>query len=332
MKEGFSQELLQAIEEHVDRKEQVILFQNRRGYAPILKCRMCEWKSTCINCDVSLTFHQRFSEMKCHYCGYRLRKPLTCPACGTDELVLLGTGTEKIEEVIGEHLPHARVERFDYDTTRSRKNQERLLAEFRNGQIDILVGTQMITKGFDFENIALVGVVNADSLLSFPDFRAVERTFQLLMQVSGRAGRRAKRGKVLIQTFSVEHPVFREVREADYNAFYEREMRERERFLYPPFVHIITVWFRHKDFSRVKETANSFHKLLYPKLGKRLLGPVDPPIVRLRTQYQQVVHIKIEKKAAALRTTKQWIQEAILTLRQERTMRSVKMVIDVDPY
>ena len=201
IKEGFSTELKDEIEAVLARKEQVILFQNRRGFSPILRCRTCAWTAECSNCDVSLTYHQKINELKCHYCGFRTKKQNNCPACGAHELELIGSGTEKIEDTVKMLLPEARVERFDYDTTRSKKNQFQILEDFKNGQIDILVGTQMITKGFDFDNIALVGVLNADSLLSYPDFRSSERSFQLLMQVGGRAGRRLKRGKVFIRLF-----------------------------------------------------------------------------------------------------------------------------------
>jgi len=331
VKDGFSTELLDEINQILERKEQVLLFQNRRGYAPIVSCKFCGWKAECANCDVSLTYHQKFNELKCHYCGYRTKKSDTCPACQKQELELMGSGTEKIEDVLQKLLPHARVGRFDYDTTRSKKNQQKILADFKSGAIDILVGTQMITKGFDFDNIALVGVLNADSLLSYPDFRASERSFQLLMQVGGRAGRRKKRGKVFIQAFQTDHPVLSEVLAGDYTRFYQRELSERQKFIYPPFYHLIAVWFRHRDFKQAKAGAEYFYQELRKPMGNRISKPVDPGIIRVRGQYQQVIYIKFEKSSVVLARAKELIISTKNRLKSHSDHKRVSVTIDVDP-
>jgi len=210
MKGMFSKELLEQISEITKRKEQVIIFQNRRGYSPVLRCVLCEWYSECTNCDVKLTVHNRFNELRCHYCGKREKLPQYCPRCGSQDLSKLGFGTEKIEDELSKLLPELRIKRLDYDTAKTRASFERILTDFEMGKIDVLVGTQMITKGLDFDNISLVGILNADKTLNFPDFRAHERAFQLFTQVCGRAGRKNKKGKMIIQTFSPTHPVILE--------------------------------------------------------------------------------------------------------------------------
>jgi len=332
VKEHFSQELLDEIQETKQRGGQILLFQNRRGFAPVLKCQFCAWTAECPNCDVTLTYHQRIQDLKCHYCGYRQRKSDQCPDCGNHDLQLLGSGTERIEEVIEKLLPGIRVARFDYDTTRSKKSQDKILTAFRNQELDILVGTQMITKGFDFENIELVGVMNADSLLSYPDFRSGERSFQLLMQVAGRAGRRKKQGKVLIQAFSTDHPILKEVLSGDFNRFFSREERERHEFVYPPHYSLVAVWFRHRDFTKTKNAAIKYANTIKSKIGRRLQGPVDPPVIRVRNQYQQVIYIRIEKEAKSLKTIKGLILATKIKLQQDKEVKQVRVTIDVDPY
>lgn len=331
MREGFSVHLLDRIRETISAGEQVILFQNRRGFAPVLRCKICDWKSECINCDVSLTFHQRFNELKCHYCGVRSKRPQYCPSCGSEQLQLLGLGTERIEEILPRHVEGVRIKRFDYDTTRSKKNQEKILADFNNGTTQVLVGTQMITKGFDFDNISLVGVMNADALLAFPDFRASERSFQLLMQVGGRAGRREKKGTVVIQTYSPAHPVLTEVIKADYASFYNRELAERKQFMYPPYFHRIALWFSHKELTRTREAATEAARALAKAYGGRVVGPVDPPILRLRNKYHQVIYIRIEKKGGMANAVKKSILDVRAHLRQTDPYKSVVFTIDVDP-
>lgn len=329
---SFSPTLKDAIEDALERKEQVILFQNRRGYAPILKCVVCGWTLDCSNCDVSLTYHQRFDELKCHYCGFKTTKPLACQACGSSDLHLLGLGTQKIEEEIRELFPAAKVKRFDYDTANTRRKHQELIYEFESRQIDILVGTQMISKGFDFENISLVGVLNADALLGYPDFRAEERTFQLLTQVSGRSGRRSKQGRVIIQTFNPGHPVLQDVIDYDIQRFCARELKARSKFTYPPFFRLINVWFRHKQLNITREAARIVFEQLIKKHGKRIGVPHDPPLLRVRGRYQQLILIKIEKKIDKIIEIKSDLLEVRNYLQTLKAYRSVRVGIDVDPY
>ena len=332
VKNNFSKKLLDEISETVTRKEQVILFQNRRGYAPVQRCNFCSWTAGCPNCDVSLTYHQSLNELKCHYCGYRQSKTNECPSCGNDDLQLFGIGTQKIEEFLKSNFPEFRVSRFDYDTTRSKENQENILYAFKNGEIDILVGTQMITKGFDFDNISLVGIVSADSLFAFPDFRATERSFQLLVQVSGRAGRRKNKGKVIIQTFNKDHPVLTDVIKNRTEPFYERELTDRKEYVFPPYYNLIAVWLKHVDFDKTKQAAIQLTNMLTSKLGKRIQGPIDPPLIRVRNRYRQIIYIRFEKESKAVNLVKGILQKAVLKLREDKNMRSVRIAIDVDPY
>jgi len=243
----------------------------------------------------------------------------------------MGSGTEKIEQVVGELFPDLKVDRFDHDTTRSKKNQFKLLEDFKQGRIHILIGTQMITKGFDFDNIGLVGVLNADSLLSYPDFRASERSYQLLKQVSGRAGRRDRKGRVIIQAFQVEHPVIQELLKNDDDRFYSRELAERKQFKYPPYYGMITVWFRHKEFQRTKGAAQYFFKEVYKKLGDRCTKPFDPVIIRVRNKYQQQINIKTEKDAKTIKTIKDILLTTKGLMKTHRDFKRVMISIDVDP-
>lgn len=332
VKDNFSRQLLEAINDAVERKEQVILFQNRRGYAPIQRCNFCAHTAECPNCDVTLTYHQAIDDLKCHYCGYRQRKIDRCPSCGNHDLQMIGAGTERIEEVLGNLLPHLRIARFDYDTTRTKGKQEQILSDFSLRQIDVLIGTQMITKGFDFDHISLVGIISVDGLLSFPDFRAVERSYQLLVQVAGRAGRRQKAGQVLIQAFNTNHPVLKDVIENNYDRFFRRESLERKEYLFPPHFSLIAIWTRHFDFKKTKSAASKLAGMLSSKLGRRIQGPVDPPVIRVRNQYQQVIYIRIEKDAAVVNRVKSMILDAIVVIKNDKEIRQVNISIDVDPY
>ena len=330
VEEGFTKQLLDAIEETIANGEQIIIFQNRRGYAPLVRCAFCDWIAQCSYCDVSLTYHQRFNELKCHYCGFKYKKPTQCPDCGNPDLRLTGFGTEKIVEFLSEKIPSARVKRFDYDTTRSKTNQERILEDFRYGEIDILIGTQMITKGFDFENIGLVGVISADGLLSFPDFRSSERTFQLLMQVGGRAGRREKQGRVIIQAFNPNHPILQKVTKQDYQSFFETELYEREFHRFPPHYNLTAVWLSHRDLTRTKAASVQLSASLKKKLGGRIVGPVDPPILRLRNQYRQIVYVKTEKNAQVVKQIKAMLMDQVVLLKSQKDFKSVTVKVDVD--
>ena len=270
--------------------------------------------------------------MKCHYCGYRQKKRDKCPDCGNEDMHLLGAGTERIEEVLATHLPEVRVARFDYDTTRSKARQDQILADFHMGNLDLIVGTQMITKGFDFDHISLVGIINADSLLSYPDFRAAERSFQLLVQVAGRAGRRATKGKVIIQAFDTDHPVIRDVLTYDYESFYKRELADRKLSVFPPLFSLIAVWLRHKDLQKTKAASLKLSDMLKSKLGKRVQGPIDPPLLRVRGAYQQVIYIRVEKELKTSQRIKTLIAKAQSVLAKDKEVRQVRVTVDVDPY
>ena len=328
----FSAELVAAIEDALEKKEQVLLFQNRRGYAPTLHCHICGWKAECTNCDVHLTVHKTFNEVRCHYCGTRAKLPKQCPACGNHELHETGFGTEKIEDDIREIFPTATVARLDLDTAKTKLAFETIIHDFEEGKIDILVGTQMITKGLDFGNIALVGVLNADALLRYPDLRANERAFQLLTQVSGRAGRRTKQGKVIIQTFDPAHPVIVETMHHMYDRFFERESSERKMFLYPPYFRMIQIEFLHKNASTCAHAAAVFADAAKKLLGSRLIGPATPGIARIRGQYIQQVTIKMEKDPKAVKKIKTIILTERNKLREIKACSSVRVNIDVDPY
>jgi primosomal protein N' (replication factor Y) len=329
----FSQTLITAIHEALEKDEQVLLFQNRRGYSPVLSCPMCDWYAECEQCDVRMTTHKALNEIRCHYCGSRSRMPLECPACGHTHLEEKGFGTEKIEELLISHFPKARVARLDWDTAKTKVAFENIIEDFENKQIDIIVGTQMITKGLDFDNISLVGVLNADTLLKYPDLRANERAFQLLTQVSGRAGRREKQGKVIIQTYQPGHPVITETIHHLYDRFYERESSERKLYFYPPFYRMIQMTVMHKKSDLVAHAAREFVLRLQSRIGKkRVLGPAIPSIARIRGMYIQTIIVKMEKDSPyASRIKKSVIEERDYILKVP-SMKSVKIVIDVDPY
>lgn len=332
VKKHFTTQLLKALKTILEKKEQAIIFQNRRGFAPTLRCMTCGWHAECPNCDVSLTVHQYFEDLRCHYCGFKHRLLKQCKACGKRDLDMKGAGTEKIEDVLKEFFPEAKIGRMDYDTVRTKTGHEKLLDKFARGDIDILVGTQMITKGLDFDNITLVGVLNADLSLNFPDFRAHEKAFQLFTQVSGRAGRKEKPGRVLIQTFQPAHPILREVVNNDFGKFAQRELVERKNFVYPPFYRLIVITLKHRDPKKVQAAAVQYTELLKSSLGRRVIGPATPGIARVRTLYLKTIIIKVEKTSKALQKAK----EVILTMRDELRskdgFKSIRVNIDVDPY
>ncbi len=328
----FTKHLIDTINVALVNKEQILLFQNRRGYAPSLQCNICGWRGECKNCDISLTYHKFFDELRCHICGFRNKNPHECPACGNDALEEVGFGTEKIEDEIQKLFPEAKIKRMDYDTVRTKNSYEKILEDFGSREIDILVGTQMITKGLDFDNIAVVGVINADSTLMFADFRAGERAYQLLTQVAGRAGRRKKRGKVVIQTYNPEHPVIQEIISNNYQKLFRRESHERKRFVYPPFFRMINVQLRHKKPRVVQDAARYMAMQLKSVLGNRVVGPAEPGIARVKGYYRQNITVKIEKKAHAIKVAKNQILHQKSVLKTSDGYKSVLVKIDVDPY
>lgn len=331
MQSIFATPLIEHLKKSIEKGEQAILFQNRRGYAPMLECQVCGWNAQCRHCDVSLTFHKHTNRLRCHYCGYTQEPAVVCPACGSGKITLRGFGTEKIEDELKLFLPNARIGRMDLDTAGSKNNLLALLSDFEERRLDILVGTQMVTKGLDFDNVSLVGVLGADQLTKFPDFRSGERAFQLLTQVAGRAGRKYKRGSVLIQAFDPKHPVLQEVLRGDFRGFAERELKERHEFHYPPFYRLINIELRHKDPKVVHDAAAQFGKMLRQKLGERVLGPVQPNIARIRGYYAQDIMLKLEKSAPLLSDSKALIRHSTEILTGKPGFGQVQVVVDVDP-
>jgi len=329
MKGHFSERLLVEIEETLSEGGQIILFQNRRGFAPLLECLTCGHTPQCPNCDVSLTYHQFRNQLRCHYCGHHTALPEICFACGSPDLDTKGFGTEQIEkEVIG-LFPNAKVGRMDLDTTRGKHGYEKIITAFEQQELDILVGTQMLTKGLDFRNVNLVGVMNADSLLNFPDYRAHERTYQLLTQVSGRAGRTKKRGKVIIQTYNPYHQILKQVTTSDYEGMYTEQLYEREQFKYPPVSRIIKVTFKHKNYNVLNEAADWFAGALRSNFGGTVLGPEYPPVARIRNQYLKHVMVKVQK-VQSLAQTKANIKRIETSFKAISMYRSVRVIYNVD--
>lgn len=331
MKSHFSDTLLSAIENALSQKEQVILFQNRRGYAPFIECADCGWVPHCEHCDVTLTYHKYTNQLTCHYCGFGMEQMGSCLACGSTNLQPKGFGTEKVEDELSVFFPDAVIERIDLDSTRSRSSYERIISGFEQGKIDILVGTQMVSKGLDFDRVSLVGILNADNMLNFPDFRAFERSFQLITQVSGRAGRKGKQGLVIIQTAQPDHPVIKSVTGNNFFTFWEWQLAERNRFHYPPFYRLVRITLKHKDKHHLEDTAENLAKTLRHSLGENVLGPEPPIISRVQGLYILEILVKI-KREQPLQRIKEFIRYSITMLKQKRETSTVVIAIDVDPY
>ncbi len=331
MKGHFSDRLIEEMTEAFDSGHQVILFQNRRGFSPIVECNTCGHSPQCPNCDVSLTYHQYKNELRCHYCGHHIAMQKVCQACGGIELDNKGFGTEQIQEEVADLFPKIKVARMDLDTTRGKYSYEKLIAAFENQEIDVLVGTQMLTKGLDFRNVKLVGVMNADNLLNFPDFRAHERSYQLMQQVAGRAGRTKERGKVLIQTYNPYHKILQQVSVNDYEGMFNEQMDERYNYKYPPIYRLIKITLRHRDYNKVNDGAEWLSKSLRQLFKQHVLGPEFPPISRIRNQYHKNILIKIPEQQSLGKT-----KEAILKIRNSflsiKDFRPIKVVLNVDNY
>lgn len=330
IKENFGSLLVDAMEKTLNDKNQVILFQNRRGFSLRLECSVCNWIPQCINCDVSMTYHKAQNLMKCHYCGYTMSVPAECPSCRSTDLKMKGFGTERIEEDLKMILPEARCARLDLDTTRSKNSYQFILEQFKNRETDILVGTQMVTKGLDFDHVKTVGILDADNMLSFPDFRAFERSFQLMEQVSGRAGRKGGKGKVIIQTFQPTHPVILNVIRHDYVRFYEEQMPIRRRFCYPPYYRLVLIKLKHVDYEKLNKAADSFARQLRPIFRQNLLGPEYPIVSRVRNQYIKQVLIKIDRGNNTLKA-KELIKEQIEIFKHIPEYKAISVSVDVDP-
>lgn len=330
MKSHFSSVLMKDMENAIANEKQIILFQNRRGFSLRLECDVCHWVPECKNCDVTLTYHKYSQLLKCHYCGYSTTVPAACPDCGNTGLKMQGFGTEKVEEELGMLLPDAKIDRMDLDTTRAKNSFAQIIHNFETRKTDILTGTQMVTKGLDFGNVQVVGVLSADSLLSYPDFRAHERSFQLMTQVSGRAGRKDKQGIVVIQAWKPEHPILRDVVHNDYQNMFTRQLQERKKFLYPPFYRLIIIRIKHKNPDTLNEGAAVFTKDLRAKFGKLVYGPEYPVVGRVRNLYIKQTMLKIPRNAD-MATVKNEVYKSVMMTKKTNNVKSVIFQFDVDP-
>ncbi len=326
----FSPLLIQYIKEALDQKQQVILFQNRRGFVPMVECRTCGWVPKCKNCDVSLTYHKGINQLTCHYCGYTYQLPRSCPACEGTDIVNRGFGTEKIEDDIKVLFPQAAVARMDLDTTRTRSAYEKIIADFEEGKTDILIGTQMVSKGLDFDHVSIVGILNADTMLNYPDFRSYERAFQLMAQVSGRAGRKNKRGRVVLQTKSIDHPIIRQVIANDYQEMVGGQLAERQMFHYPPYYRLVYVYLKNRNERLLEQMAFAMAEKLRAVFGSRVLGPDKPPVARVQTLFIKKIVVKIEQNASMSRA-----RELLLGIQREmledERFKSLIVYYDMDP-
>lgn len=324
--------LREKIQEALSKQEQVLIFQNRRGYSPYIQCEDCGWTGECVQCDVSLTYHQFAEELRCHYCGYKEKVPSSCPACGSTQLATMGMGTERIEESLSLLFPEARLGRMDLDTTRNKFGYQRILDEFGAGNLDILVGTQMITKGLDFGRVTVVGIWDGDRILNFPDFRSGERAFQQITQVAGRAGRREAKGQVIIQTRNPETHLYEQVIKGDYAEFFRQEMFDRKKFYYPPYVKVVKITTRHSDLKVAEKAANSLHREMANIAVKKIvLGPEKGVIARIKNQYQFESLIKLDRSGNTQAVFKESLAKIIEELQSRPEFRSVRWIADVDP-
>jgi primosomal protein N' (replication factor Y) len=327
----FSDVLTEAISEAISLGEQVILFQNRRGYSPIIECITCGHVPQCQQCDVSLTYHKHKNQLRCHYCGYSMAKPTNCHSCSSIDLTTKGFGTEQIEQELIALFPNAKTGRMDQDTTRGKFGFEKIIDSFKNREIDILVGTQMLAKGLDFDNVSLVGIMNADNMLFHPDFRAFERSFQMMMQVSGRAGRSEKQGKVVIQTYNPNHNTIQQVTNNDYTGMYKEQLYDRQIYKYPPYFRLVKLTLKHRDFDKLKEGSIWLYQVLSQNLNMPVLGPEEPVISRIRNEYIRTILIKIPQNVP-LGGTKKTIQKILNSFEAVAQYRSIKVVTNVDFY
>lgn len=330
MQGNFTPELLNRMQHALQAGEQVILFQNRRGFAPMVECKQCAWVPKCEHCDVSLTYHKRYNQLTCHYCGYTYEIPKVCPACGQPAIGVMGFGTERIEEDIARHFPEVPVSRMDLDTTRSRNAYEQIIDDFSKGKNKILIGTQMITKGLDFDRVSVVGILSADQMMNFPDFRAHERAFQMMEQVSGRAGRKSKKGVVVLQTSDPSSPLIQQVIAHDYEGMYNRQLAERKAFSYPPYTRLIYIYLKHRDETLLQELAVRYTTALREVFGSRVLGPDNPPVARIQSLYIRKVVLKMEL-AASMSRVKEILRQVYENMLVDDRFKSLLLYYDVDP-
>ncbi len=327
----FSDVLIEEITNALALGEQVILFQNRRGYSPLLECVTCGHVPQCQQCDVSLTYHKHKNQLRCHYCGYSIAKPTNCHACSSVELTTKGFGTEQIQQELSELFPSHKIGRMDQDTTRGKFGFEKIIDSFKNREIDILVGTQMLGKGLDFDNVTLVGIMNADNMLYHPDFRAFERSFQMMTQVSGRSGRSEKQGKVIIQTYSPLHNTIQQVTKNDYVGMYNEQLYERQIYKYPPYFKLVKLSLKHRDFDKLKQGSMWLYQVMQQNLPMPVLGPEEPPISRIRNEYIRTIMVKIPMNISIV-NTKKTIQKMLNSFEAVPSYRSIRVIINVDFY
>ena len=330
MKRPFSPLLLNKVREALERGEQAILFQNRRGYAPVIECKQCGWVPHCQHCDVSLTFHRNLNQLTCHYCGYTYQVPTECPNCGCTQLQTRGYGTEKIETEVRDIFPEARIARMDLDTTRSRQAYERIISDFAAGRTNLLIGTQMISKGLDFDKVSVVGILNADTMLNYPDFRAYEHAFTMMSQVSGRAGRKGKRGLVILQTKSPDLPLIHQVVQNDYTAFYRSMIAERQQFHYPPYYHLVYIYLKHRSDSLVETAGIEMASRLRQGLGARVLGPDKPAVAKVKSLAIRKLVLKLEM-GLKMSDVRKYLALAQQQMLQDKRYSSLQVYCDVDP-
>ena len=330
MKGSLSPQLLKAIREALGKGQQVILFQNRRGFAPMMECKVCGWVPKCEHCDVSLTYHRNMNQLTCHYCGYTYTVPTECPCCEDKNLSGRGYGTEKVEDEIMQIFPEARVARMDLDTTRSRHAYERIIQDFSTGRTNVLIGTQMVSKGLDFDKVSVVGILDADSMLNYPDFRAYEHAFMMMSQVSGRAGRKGKRGLVMLQTKNVDLPVIQQVVRHDYKSFYQDLVEERKAFHYPPFCHLIYVYLKHRHDNVVESGAIYMGSLLRQWFGSRVLGPDKPAVARVKSLCIRKIVLKLEN-GIDLQRVREYLRLGQKKILQDKQYAALQIYFDVDP-
>lgn len=327
----FTQSLLDHIAEALEKKEQVILFQNRRGFSPRLECEVCGWIPMCTRCDISLTYHKKADHLRCHYCGYSTKVPAECGHCGSSRVLMRGFGTEKVEEELAIIFPETKIRRMDFDTTRSKHGHQLLIQAFEKRDIDILVGTQMVTKGLDFDDVSVVGIMNADNMLNYPDFRSFERSFQLMAQVAGRSGRKHKQGKVIIQTYHPKHEIIRDVVENDYGQMYASQLSERKRFNYPPFHRLIQIRLLHRDYRLLNDAAQVLGTQLKSIFGKYVLGPEYPLVSRVKNRYIKQLMLKTPRNES-VNEAKKKLQHELDDFAGLKEYKKVRIRVDVDPF
>ena len=333
VKQNLSRELKNEIKYQLSQGNQTILFQNRRGYAPVIECGKCGWVPYCKNCDIILTYHKFNQSLSCHYCGYTMGMPQKCQNCGSFEMKMKGTGTERLEDELSLIFPEAMVTRMDMDTTRKKNSLEKIITAVEKGQVDILVGTQMVTKGLDFEKVKLVGVVSGDSLMYHPDFRATERAFQILVQVAGRSGRKGKQGEVSIQTYQPGHFIYQLLLSHNQTGFYTTELQQRQLFKYPPYFRMIRVVLKHKQVEKVNVTGDALYTLLERQIARKfILGPEFGSNPRLKNKYHKLLHIKMPNNPTEILRTKEFLKKTIELIKSNPKTRTVDVIVDVDPY